>query len=600
MGKAKRKPKVPADSWVALQAKFLYPEQELYEMARPCLLEDRPIPARAVEVGKDPKTVRRVVQQFFQFGIPGLIPTTGHRVDDGRMLPLDVRQHILALKAECPEFTAHEIATICDLKFERGGDYRTVQHVLDTEILPKIKGRRFPRSRDESAADNRRHAIVQLHVEGWTIKRIASYLEITTRTVHRTLNRWVEEGVWGLEDKSHARKGPRTITLPLRERVRHLQANPALGEYRMHAALKQQFGLEVPPRTCGRIMALNRALYGIEKPPKTERPPRDMPFAATRPHEVWSVDLRYVEQHQCHDHTGFAYVISIWDNYSRDLLSSGLFRTQDLTSYLVVLHDALLTYGAPDVLVSDSGKIFLAKQAQHIYKTLGIRKEQIERRQSWQNYAETLFNINRRLADAKYAQAQSWEALCQVHAQYVRDYRDQEHWAHREREDGKRTPKAVLGWRQGRPCTREQLDDAFTVRVLRRTDRHGNVVIQRWKLYAEAGLPHTQTSIWVQDDTLTIAAAQTPLAAYTVDFDAKEQQIRRVGEVRLFQTPFHPPQRPLWDLTDIPWQPARPIESRTWQQRRRGLENGELWDAALLNDLRRDRVDPFPLQRTAK
>jgi hypothetical protein len=145
MGTTKRRKPIPSPAWAELQAKRVFPEQELYEMARPCLLDEQPIPACAAEVGKDPPTLRRVVHQFFQFGLPGLLPTTGHRVDDGRMLPWEIRQHLLALKADCPDLTAHEIATICDLKFERGGDYRTVQHVLKTVDCTETMGHKHLR-----------------------------------------------------------------------------------------------------------------------------------------------------------------------------------------------------------------------------------------------------------------------------------------------------------------------------------------------------------------------------------------------------------------------------------------------------------------------
>jgi len=42
--------------------------------------------------------------------------------------------------------------------------------------------------------------------------------------------------------------------------IRELQENPRLGEWRMHAALRQM-SIHLSPRTCGRIMAHNRTLY---------------------------------------------------------------------------------------------------------------------------------------------------------------------------------------------------------------------------------------------------------------------------------------------------------------------------------------------------
>ncbi len=58
--------------------------------------------------------------------------------------------------------------------------------------------------------------------------------------MYRTLRRWIEEGVAGLEDKSRARKpGVRKADLRAIATVRELQQNPTLGEFRVHAALKR-------------------------------------------------------------------------------------------------------------------------------------------------------------------------------------------------------------------------------------------------------------------------------------------------------------------------------------------------------------------------
>lgn len=46
--------------------------------------------------------------------------------------------------------------------------------------------------------------------------------------------------------------------------VRHLQENPHLGEFRVHAAFAQ-LGIHLSPRTRGRILAVNRRLYVLEK-----------------------------------------------------------------------------------------------------------------------------------------------------------------------------------------------------------------------------------------------------------------------------------------------------------------------------------------------
>jgi len=101
----------------------------------------------------------------------------------------------------------------------------------------------------------------------------------------------VEEGVRELDDKSHAPKHPRRkVTLESMNEIRKSQENPELGEWRVHAALKD-IGIKLSPRTCGRILALNRSLYGLKGPKKEPNAPKEMPFKASRRHEIWTVDI---------------------------------------------------------------------------------------------------------------------------------------------------------------------------------------------------------------------------------------------------------------------------------------------------------------------
>jgi uncharacterized protein YneF (UPF0154 family) len=79
------------------------------------------------------------------------------------------------------------------------------------------------------------------------------------------LCKWIEEGAAGLDNKPRGQKGGvRKVTLATMEAVRRLQQNPHLDEFRVHAALKQM-GVHLSPRTCRRILAVNRRRYGMEK-----------------------------------------------------------------------------------------------------------------------------------------------------------------------------------------------------------------------------------------------------------------------------------------------------------------------------------------------
>jgi putative transposase len=139
--------------------------------------------------------------------------------------------------------------------------------------------------------------------------------------------------------------------------------------------------------------AIHRALYGWDKPKGPAKPKKEMPFKASRRHEYWSIDIRYIEHHQLPDIKGPVYVISILENFSRMLLASAISERQDTAAYLRVLAKALRNYGAPEAIVTDSGGVFYSKRAMAIYEALDIRKERIDPWQSWQNYIEAHFGI---------------------------------------------------------------------------------------------------------------------------------------------------------------------------------------------------------------
>ena len=136
--------------------------------------------------------------------------------------------------------------------------------MLEEEAIPLRFVRRFPPYGEIAEGRERRLAVVALHAEGWSAKAIVGYLRAHKSTVDRALKRWAEEGPEGLEDRRPGRPpGVRKVTLKSMEAVRRLQQNPHLGEFRVHAALAQ-IGIHLSPRTCGRILALNRELYGLD------------------------------------------------------------------------------------------------------------------------------------------------------------------------------------------------------------------------------------------------------------------------------------------------------------------------------------------------
>lgn len=539
----------PTDDWQQLELLVRSPGQRTYELIRPVVLFGQPPAERATETSTAARTVYRHVARFEERGLAGLEPPP--KIAKHHRLPAELRQAILDLKREHPPLNTYEITTICWARFGQRPSSHTVKRLLAEQPPPPRTTRRFvPYHRIADPAE-RRLAIIRLHSEGWNKRSIADYLETSRVTVHETLKRWIAEGVAGLDDKSSAPKQPaHKVTLRAIATIKELQENPELGEWRVHAALKRA-GIFLSPRTCGRILALNRKLYGLPKPTATPKAARPMPFAARHRHQIWSVDIRYLD-HRLGDFR--VYCISVLDNYSRAILASGLSRTQDLTAYLLVLYMAIRQHGAPGILVSDSGGVFLAKQAQAIYAALGVDKREIARRQPWQNYIETTFNVQRRMADWDFARAATWADLLAAHDHWVAEYNYQDHWAHRQRDDGKRSPAQVLGWVRGTIFSAPELQRVFyATRSGRTLDRAGYVRFRRWRLYAERGLRGEAVAVWLYGERLTLAFSDEPLAQYTVTYQPDKRRLKTVTEERRFATPHRSPQPSLWELGAGEW-----------------------------------------------
>ncbi len=290
----KRKRRERTHDWQDIQQYTLWPEQQLYEKIRPVVLFQESAAVRAKEIGDSPRTLQYHAQQFEQVGMASLShKERAPAPSAGRSLPEDMRQLIVNLKAEYPSFTPHEIATICFLHFERRPSDHTVKRILADGPKPSISGRRYPLYAEIADGYQRRRAIVDLHAEGWSNTTISAYLQTPRHRVYEVLKRWAEEGHAGLDDRptSAPRSPARKVTMNAITEVRKsVRESPELGAYRVRAAL-EQIGIHLSQATCGRLLALNRKLYGVPKPSGgVPRERREMPFKAHFKHEIWSVD----------------------------------------------------------------------------------------------------------------------------------------------------------------------------------------------------------------------------------------------------------------------------------------------------------------------
>ena len=162
------------------------------------------------------------------------------------------------------------------------------------------------------------------------------------------------------------------------------------------------------------------------------------------------------------------------------------------------------------------------------------------------------------MADYGFARAATWEELLRVHEQWMDDDNAQMHWAHQRREDGRRSPAAVLDRAVGRP-----IDEPTLHRVL---GPEGYARFRHWKLYGERGLAGRAIGRWLYSPQLTLEYREEPLAQYRVTYTPGKRQCKVVALHRLFETPFRSPQPPLVALDDDQWLKA--FRAATYAPRR--------------------------------
>ena len=222
--------------------------------------------------------------------------------------------------------------------------------------------------------------------------------------------------------------------------------------------------------------------------------------------------------------------------------------------------------------MTDSGSVFKANRARAVYEALGIEKEQIEKGKPWQNYSETTFAIQQRMADHHFARAESWAELVEAHETWMTNYNHQVHWAHLKRVDGKRSPMEVLGWLSEVRYRPEDLERAFfSTRFTRVLDNLGYARFRHWRLYGEEGLSKREATLWLEAERLTLEYRGQPLSRYDVGFEAGTKELRAITRPKLFETSYALPQLRLFRLDalgEAGWLKALKLEEYVRRHRR--------------------------------
>ena len=170
------------------------------------------------------------------------------------------------------------------------------------------------------------------------------------------------------------------------------------------------------------------------------------------------------------------------------------------------------------------------------------------------NYAETLFSIQRRMADYGFSNERTWPEMLSEHQKWWDHYNREHHFAHRARQDGRHSPVDVLRGVLGRTYPDEVLSRVlYATQLTRHLDKRGYVRFRNWRFFGEDGLAGEEVSVWVYEETLKVEYQTTALALYSITFQRGSEQIAEVTNPRRIQTPFRSQQLDLWLLSETEW-----------------------------------------------
>jgi transposase InsO family protein len=489
----------PVRDFAQLQLHFADQIQWRYELIRPLVLFAEGTPTqRAADTHTHPDTVRTFVRRFRQQGMLGLLPDdieVAHRRRVSRV-PEVVQQEVARLKALDDGFQYREIVRII---FHKCG-YRlhpTTAKRLWQQSQPAIQeALALGDYHGQGERYEARVQVIKLYYQGWTKRSISRVFRVSRPTIDRWIHRFAAEHFAGLVDKSFAPKAPaRKVWLPLMVEVYHLQKrHPDAGGFRIWSLLRRT---DLSVRTVERIMALNRQVYDdLPYRPHQDAPkdPQPHPSRATAPHEFWFIDGRKMD---------FAldgvkwWSLIVLDGYSRTMLAGAVAPTEASWVALMVLYTACVRYGVPQALISDSGGAFTSNEFEAVCTRLQIDHRPMEstKEESYLNWMETHFNVQRRLYDYQFALSATPMEFEQAHQAFLELYNTTAHQGLLEDGFDPPIPLVVLGEAKGRLMTPEELTRKFSRALFpRTTNPYGCVTLHSYHFYVDPWQPNVQNA----------------------------------------------------------------------------------------------------------
>ncbi|QNI07868.1 IS481 family transposase [Mycobacterium kubicae] len=212
--------------------------------------------------------------------------------------------------------------------------------------------------RELSVAEQRYQAVMAVIGDGLSISQVAEKVGVSRQTLHAWLARYEAAGLDGLVDRSHRpascpHQMPAVVEAALLELRR---SRPYWGPRRLVFELKKRRVSPVPSESAA-YRALVRA--GMIDPSVRDRRSRKWKrWERGAPMELWQMDI--VGGFPLADGTSAKALTGV-DDHSRLCVCARLMARERTRAVCDGLRAALVTYGAPEQILTDNGKVFTGR-----------------------------------------------------------------------------------------------------------------------------------------------------------------------------------------------------------------------------------------------
>jgi len=213
-----------------------------------------------------------------------------------------------------------------------------------------------------SVMEQRYQAVMAVVQDGWKVTEVAERIGVRRQTVHNWIARYEEGGLPALADRSHRPHGcahqiaPELEALICEIRRKH----PGWGPKRIEHQLARQ-GVDPMPSVASIYRCLKRHNL-IELRRRKKRRDEFRRWERDRPMQLWQMDV--MGGVLLDDGTDLKIVTGV-DDHSRFCVAANLVRRATSRAVCEVFAASLKSYGVPDEVLTDNGKVFTGRFGLH-------------------------------------------------------------------------------------------------------------------------------------------------------------------------------------------------------------------------------------------